>query len=310
MTPTTPLTPLTLAPGHLIARLASVDNALPAQVAKQFIDEYRGATKKAYEADLRQFFGYFSLINVSIFDAQRPHIIAFIDALRSEGAKPATIKRKVSVIRNFYAYAVEMKYTDENPVPAKHKRLHLASVSRRSQTLGPDREESIALIEAARRRNPRDYAIMRVLLHQGLRVSELCNLDVSDMRRERGHRVLHLSRKGDVEQDMAVAPDAMWAIDAYLAGRSEGPLFINADGSRMTRYQVRYVVEQCAAAANISKRLSPHSMRHACATLLFDAERPLRDIQVFMGHANPMTTIRYDLGRNLLDRSPAYALSL
>jgi site-specific recombinase XerD len=294
----------------LIAHLASVDNALPADVAKDFINEYRSATKSAYAADLRQFFNYFSLINVGVFDARKPHIIAFIDALRSEGAKPATIKRKVSVIRNFYAYAVEEGHTKTNPVPAKDKRLHLASVSRRSQTLGPDRAESVALLEAAKARGARDYAIMRVLLHQGLRVSELCNLDVSDMRRERGHRVLHLSRKGDVEQDMAVAPDAVWAIDVYLAGRSEGPLFANADGSRMTRYQVRYVVEQCAAAANISKKLSPHSMRHACATLLFDAEKPLRDIQAFMGHANPMTTIRYDLGRNILDRSPAYALSL
>lgn len=56
-------------------------------------------------------------------------------------------------------------------------------------------------------------------------------------------------------------------------------------------------------------RFTPHSLRHTCTTQLLDAGRSLRDVQVFMGHASPTTTTRYDLGRNQLDQSPAYTLS-
>lgn len=300
---------VTIATGRQIAALAQVDNASAIQAAQFFIDEYRGATKKAYAEDLRQFFTFFDLIGVAIFDARRPHIIDFIDKLRHDGNGPATIKRKVSVLRCFYQYAIDEDHFDgKSPIPSNDKRLKLASVSRKSQTLGPDRDECMRLLAAARARSTRDYAIIRTLLHQGLRVSELTGLDVSDMRSERGHRVFHLSRKGYTEQDQAVSPAAASAIDGYLAGRTDGPLFCNEDGSRMTRYQIEYLVESLTKAASIPKRISPHSLRHACATQLLDEKMPVREVQVFMGHANSSTTERYDLGRKVLSASsPAYA---
>lgn len=300
---------LTVVSGHNIALHAASNDPTPAQVAEFFLSEYRGATKSAYGEDLRQFFVFCSMISVNVLECRRPQIVAFIEQLRHQNASAATIKRKVSVLRSFYRYAVDEEYVEKSPVPSTDKRLHLVSVSRKSQTLGPDREELIALLKAAEDRSPRDYAILRTLIHQGLRVSELVNLDVSDMRLERGHRVFHLRRKGDMEQDMAVAPDAVSAIDTYLAGRVEGPLFANEDGSRMSRYQIDYLIDVLCSAAGVAKRLSPHSFRHACVTQLLDEEKPIRDVQVFMGHANSSTTERYDLGRRVVsDASPAYAL--
>ncbi|NUR26698.1 MAG: tyrosine-type recombinase/integrase, partial [Catenulispora sp.] len=93
------------------------------------------------------------------------------------------------------------------------------------------------------------------------------------------------------------------------AAPATGPVFTGPDGARLTRYQVEWIVESCAKAAGIDKRISPHSLRHACTTMLLDAGVPLRDIQVYMGHANSATTERYDLGRQHLDKSPAYALA-
>lgn len=301
---------ITVVTGHQISIHAASHDPLPAQVAEFFLKGYKGSTKLAYAEDLRQFFVFCSMLGAPIFEVRRHVVQDFVEQLRHDDNGPATIKRKISVIRNFYRYAVDEEYADKSPVPSTDKSLHLASVSRRSQILGPDRAESVALLDAARRRGSRDYAIMRTLIHQGLRVSELCGLDVADMRVERGHRVFRLSRKGDVVHDQAVAPAAVWAIDAYLAGRSEGPLFVDGAGTRLTRYQVEYLLRGCAKAAGVDKRLSPHSLRHACVTLLLDAGVGVPDVQEFMGHAHIETTMRYDLGRRVLDGSPAYALGL
>ena len=309
---------VSVVPGALAA--AGPDLAVPnaEQVATLFLLTYKPTTASAYAVDLKQWFAWCALFDIDPFDAVRAHVDAWTVHLGDGGrARPATLARKISAVRNFYAYAVDSGYAAKNPVPAKDKALHLPKVSRKSQTLGPDREESAALLEAAARRGVRDEAVVAVLLYQGLRVSELCGIDVEDLSSQRGHRVVRLRRKGGEEQDQAIAPPAAGCLDAWLAERARasgdvpvsGPVFVGAEGARLTRYQVEWIVESCAQAAGIEKKISPHSLRHACTTLLLDAGVPLRDIQVYMGHANSSTTERYDLGRQHLDKSPAYALS-
>ena len=298
------------------AALPSAGQALDAeQIAALVRMSYKETTRRAYAVDLKQWFAWCELFDVDPLAARRPHVDAWAIHLGSAGggARPATLARKVSAVRNFYAYAVDEGHVAASPVPAKDKALHLPKVSRKSQTLGPDREEAAALLAAAEARGPREAAVVAVLLYQGLRVSELCGVNLEDVSTQRGHRVVRLRRKGGEEQDQAVAPPAAGAVDAYLAARGDaatsGPLFVDERGRRLSRYQVEWIVEACARAAGITKRISPHSLRHACTTLLLDQGVPLRDIQVYLGHANSSTTERYDLGRQHLDKSPAYALT-
>lgn len=301
------------------AAAAGPGGASAEQVAALFLLTYKPTTASAYAVDLRQWFAWCELFDVDPFDAVRAHVDAWAVHLADEGrARPATLARKISAVRNFYAYAVDAGHTAGTPVPAKDKALHLPKVSRKSQTLGPDREESAALLRVAAGRGARDEAVIAVLLYQGLRVSELCGIDLEDFSTQRGHRVVRLRRKGGEEQDQAIAPPAAGCVDAWLAERAgeaggvapvAGPVFTGPDGARLTRYQVEWIVESCAKAAGLAKRISPHSLRHACTTMLLDAGVPLRDIQVYMGHANSATTERYDLGRQHLDKSPAYALA-
>jgi site-specific recombinase XerD len=288
------------------------------QVAALFLLTYKPTTASAYAVDLKQWFAWCALFDVDPFDAVRAHVDAWTVHLADDGrARPATLARKISAVRNFYAYAVDSGYAATSPVPAKDKALHLPKVSRKSQTLGPDRDESGALLVAAAERGARDEAVVAVLLYQGLRVSELCGINLEDLSTQRGHRVVRLRRKGGEEQDQAIAPPAAGCLDTLLAERAAaagvapvaGPVFVGPEGERLTRYQVEWIIESCARAAGITKKISPHSLRHACTTMLLDAGVPLRDIQVYMGHANSSTTERYDLGRQHLDKSPAYALS-
>jgi site-specific recombinase XerD len=309
---------VSVVPGALAAAGPEGGGPNAEQVATLFLLTYKPTTASAYAVDLKQWFAWCALFDVGPFDAVRAHVDAWTVHLGDDGrARPATLARKISAVRNFYAYAVDSGYAAKNPVPAKDKALHLPKVSRKSQTLGPDREESAAMLVAAAKRGMRDEAVVAMLLYQGLRVSELCGIDVEDLSTQRGHRVVRLRRKGGEEQDQAIAPPAAGCLDAWLAERAEGsgavpasgPVFVGTEGARLTRYQVEWIVESCAQAAGIDKKISPHSLRHACTTLLLDAGVPLRDIQVYMGHANSATTERYDLGRQHLDKSPAYALS-
>ena len=304
---------VSVVPGALAAAGPGGPGPTAEQVASLFLLTYKPTTASAYAVDLKQWFAWCALFDADPFDAIRAHVDAWtVHLVNDAGARPATLARKISAVRNFYLYALDSGYTDRTPVPAKDKALHLPKVSRKSQTLGPDRDESQALLTAAAARGARDEAVVAILLYQGLRVSELCGIDVSDLSTQRGHRVVRLRRKGGEEQDQAIAPPAAGCLDTWLVergGADSGPVFVGPDGVRLTRYQVEWIVESCARAAGIDKKISPHSLRHACTTLLLDAGVPLRDIQVYMGHANSSTTERYDLGRQHLDKSPAYALS-
>jgi integrase len=132
-------------------------------------------------------------------------------------------------------------------------------VSSKSQTLGPDRDEAQQLYAAARSRSPRDYALVSLLLHQGLRASEACHLDRDHVGSERGHRTLVVHRKGGEEQRMALAPVAAEALGTYLASRTDGlePLFLAgqkaASYPRMTRQQVADVTTGCVKLSAIGR---------------------------------------------------------
>lgn len=279
---------------------------LAEKVAKLFLLSYKGHTRKSYGIDLRQWFQFCGQYQVDPLQARRAHVDGWVSSM--ETLKPATLARKVTVIRNFYLYAVEEDFMVKSPVPAKDRSLHLPRVSKKSTTWAPDKDEARLLVAAASKRRLRDEVVVKILLHQGLRASELRKLDVKDMWEERGHHVWKLTRKGGKEETQAISPTVVEVIKRYVGSRTTGPLVVNDTGGRMTHRQVMWVVD-CAVRAAGTRRFTPHSMRHACATMLLDEGVSLRDVQVYLGHSDPKTTERYDVGRKILDQSPAYALS-
>ncbi len=95
----------------------------------------------------------------------------------------------------------------------------------------------------------------------------------------------------------------------YIGERTTGPIFLGAKGERMDRYAADRTVKRLAGRAGITKRISPHSLRHSFITAALDAGVPLRDVQEAASHADPRTTMRYDRGRGSLDRHATYIVS-
>jgi site-specific recombinase XerD len=98
-------------------------------------------------------------------------------------------------------------------------------------------------------------------------------------------------------------------LDLYLGERTSGPIFITADGRRMDRSAADRIIKRLARRAGIVKRISPHSLRHTFITLALDAGVALRDVQEAASHADPRTTMRYDRGRQSLDRHATYIVA-
>jgi integrase/recombinase XerD len=124
--------------------------------------------------------------------------------------------------------------------------------------------------------------------------------------------VLRIVRKGGKASTEPLSPIVLRALEDYVAERTTGPLFLNAEGTGRLSYSIAYkFIRRLARRAGIAAadKISPHSLRHSFATELLGAGVPLQDVQDAMGHADPRTTRAYDRSRHNLDRHPTYAMA-
>ena len=172
-----------------------------------------------------------------------------------------------------------------------------------------DRNEIGALLVAAGLGPPGEHALISLLALNGLRVSEATSADIEHLGLERGHRTLVITRKGGKVVTIPLAPRTARAIDLATGERTEGPLFLTADGKRLDRHGAARIVRRVTRRAGIAKHVSSHTLRHAFITAALDAGVPLRDVQEAASHADPRTTMRYDRARTSLDRHATYIVA-
>jgi site-specific recombinase XerD len=205
----------------------------------------------------------------------------------------------------FYRYAEEEALIALSPaVHVRRPRLDYES-----HATGHDRNEVGVLLVAAGLASARDHALVSLLALNGLRVSEATGVDIEALGLERGHRTLTILRKGGKVVTVPLAPRTARAIDLAVGERCEGPIFVSTDGSRLDRHGAGRIVRRVARKAGITKRVGPHTLRHAFITTALDAGVPLRDVQEAASHADPRTTMRYDRARVSLDRHATYIVA-
>lgn len=286
-------------------------------------------TRAAYRRDVGSWLDWCRSRDLDPMAATFLHVNAYARALeqtvpagRPAGPmSPATVARKLSGLSSWYGFLVKLGALPGNPVAGADR----PQVGRdHSATVGLTAEEVDRLLGAAAAdRGParlRNVAAVAILADLGLRVGELVGLDVDDLGHERGHRVIRFVGKGGDPRRRALTPASSAAVETYLAARAAaagvpvdelaGPLFTTATGARWDRHAVLRLVRRLARAADLPAwaDLSPHSLRHAFATVAREEGVPLEDVQDAMGHADPRTTRRYDRDRHNLDRDPSYAV--
>ena len=254
-----------------------------------FLAGYTGLTRQAYALDLRQYASWCQLRHLRLFQARRADIECFARDLETRGRARATITRRLCTIAGFYRYAVEEELLEHSP--AAHVRR--PRLDYESQATRLDRNELGAILVAAGPGAAAEHALISLLALNGLRVSEATGASIEALGTERGHRTLTITRKGGKVVTIPLAPRTARAIDLTVGKRSDGPLFLAADG-------------RCGRRDGTD---GPHTLRHAFITAALDAGVPLRDVQEAASHADPRTTIGYDRARGSLDRHATYIVA-
>jgi integrase/recombinase XerD len=270
-----------------------------------FLAGYSGLTRDAYSLDLRQYATWCTEHRLPIFGARRADIEHFGRHLEGLGRARATVSRRLCTITCFYRYAEQEGLIDHSPaVHVRRPRLDYES-----HATGLDRNEVGAMLVAAGLAGARDHALISLLALNGLRVSEATGADIDKLGLERGHRTLRILRKGGKIVMVPLAPRTARAIDLAVGERCEGPIFEANGGGRLDRHGAGRIVRRIARRAGITKRVGPHTLRHAFITAALDAGVPLRDVQEAASHADPRTTMRYDRARVSLDRHATYIVA-
>jgi len=285
-----------------IANEASASNTTEAVIDK-FLDAIwmeRGLsanTLGAYRADLVSLRRWLADRDVSLIYATRSDLLAFIAWRTEQGAKPRSTARQLSSFRRFYRFLLRESVIQEDPTI----KIDMPRIGRslpQSLTEG----EVEALLAAPDVSDPlghRDRTMLEVLYATGLRVSELINLKQSEINLNQG--VLRIVGKGDRERLIPLGDESQNWIREFIAGprteilleRQTDYLFPTRRGERMTRQAFWHIIKRYSKAADISSKMSPHTLRHAFATHLLNNGADLRVVQMLLGHSDLSTTQIY-----------------
>ena len=252
----------------------------------------------AYKNDLLQFA---ETLKKPLLKARRQDVREFLDRLLSNECDGRTVARKLSALRHFYKYLLLDRMIDEDPTlnietPKQWKVLPKAlSREEAAQVMKAERPQPESKLAQAMW--ARDKAMMEILYAGGLRVSELVNLRLEDVKLDLGYALVH--GKGDKDRIVPLGAPAIHAISEYLAqargglanGKHSPNVFIGRNARPLTRQRIWQLVQ--AAARLTGRPASPHMLRHSAATHMVEAGADLRTVQTILGHADISTTQVY-----------------
>jgi integrase/recombinase XerD len=298
-----------------IARLpGSPDDDAFYRLAMAFLAGYPANSARAYRVDLRAWASCCEAAAVHPFEARRHHVDAWVRVLETEPLartgrtmSPASIARRLSALAKFYRYGIEVEVLTYSPVD----NVRRPRVSDASSTVGLSALHLLRLLDVADAHSPRSSALLTLLAYNGLRIDEALATNVTDYTYDAGHRVLRIVRKGRKAATEPLAPRTVRALDAYIAERSSGPVFLDRTGTARLSYKTAFdMIRRLARKADVAgaASITPHSFRHTYVTQLLNAKVLLQDVQDAVGHADPRTTRRYDHNRVSLDAHPTYVL--
>ena len=255
-------------------------------------------TVEAYLRDLRRM-GDFA-VSRGIRDPARltrVQLREFVFLLKDLGLSPSSIRRSVSAIRTYYGFLLGEGRVKDDP----SDRLESPRRGRvLPETLSVSEVE--ALLASPKVEQPlawRDRSLLELAYGAGLRVSELCSLGLTDLLLT--ENLIRVFGKGSKERLVPIGRSVIGAVSVYLhtmrpeldRGKSKGRVLLNARGEPLSRVGAWGVVKRAAERAGITKRVTPHTLRHSFATHLLEGGADLRAVQEMLGHADLSTTQIY-----------------
>lgn len=254
-------------------------------------------TVMAYTCDLDKLICYLEEEKTNIMDVRLEHLENFTACLRDIGIGPRSQARILSGVRSFYHYLLLEKYIEQDPtelLESPQTGKHLPDILSVEEI-----DNLINAIDRSTREGQRNCAILETLYSCGLRVSELCNLKISDLYLDEGF--IKVEGKGNKQRLVPISQKAIKEIKNYFISRNEGLIkpdyedfvFISKFGKNISRIMVFHIIKELADKTGLRKTISPHTFRHSFATHLLEGGANLRAIQCMLGHESIGTTEIY-----------------
>ena len=253
-------------------------------------------TIQSYSRDISGFLSYLEKRGISPLDLSRDHVTKYIGLLRSRMSE-RSVARNQSSIKMFYRFLVSEGEIKESPV----RLLESVKLPRKLPEILNHDEVDLLLSkpDISTTLGLRDKAMLELLYATGLRVSELINLRVININMEAGF--VRSLGKGSKERMIPMGEKARIALQEYISqGResflkkgNSSYLFLNSRGKRLSRQGFWKIIKKYGIIANISKKITPHRLRHSFASHLLEGGADLRSVQIMLGHADISTTQIY-----------------
>ncbi|KYH12300.1 site-specific tyrosine recombinase/integron integrase [Neorickettsia sp. 179522] len=252
-------------------------------------------TISSYRTDLRLLSAFFK--NKGLQNASKEDLYGYIANLRAQQLSNATIRRKIATFRQFFSFLYSEKISSSNPAQTLElpkKTLVLPRYLTKEEVLS-----LLTFLETGQPTTLRLYTILEILYSSGMRVSELINLKISDIRPLlNGQQHIIITGKGRKERILPFSKKAIQVLRLYLTSyQSNSPWLFPGAGRKdrpISRQRLGQLLKELALKCNIDpKRISPHVIRHSFATHLLDNGMDIKVVQDLLGHAQITTTQIY-----------------
>ena len=262
-------------------------------------------TLDAYLTDLDKLLRFLKAENIDMLSVTLDDLQRFAAGLHDIGIHPRSQARIMSGIKSFFHFLIMADYREDDPSellegPKIGFKLPEVLTVEEIDTI-------IATVDMSKKEGQRNRAILETLYSCGLRVSELCNLKLSELYFDEGF--IKVEGKGSKQRLVPISPRAIKEIKYWLLDRNVGKIkkgfedyvFLARWGNSISRIMVFHLIKELAEKAGITKNISPHTFRHSFATHLLEGGANLRAIQCMLGHESIATTEIYThIDRNML----------
>ncbi|RHE83704.1 site-specific tyrosine recombinase XerD [Bacteroides intestinalis] len=262
-------------------------------------------TLDAYLTDLNKLLCFLKTENIDMLAVTLDDLQRFTAGLHDIGIHPRSQARILSGIKSFFHFLVMADYREDDPSellegPKIGFKLPEVLTVEEIDTI-------ISTVDMSKKEGQRNRAILETLYSCGLRVSELCNLKLSELYFDEGF--IKVEGKGSKQRLVPISPRAIKEIKYWLLDRNLGKIkkgfedyvFLARWGNSISRIMVFHLIKELAEKAGITKNISPHTFRHSFATHLLEGGANLRAIQCMLGHESIATTEIYThIDRNML----------
>ena len=253
-------------------------------------------TVKSYKRDLNCLSNYCESKSISLWtDLKQTDIRSYMASRHRQGLSSTSLQRELSAIRSFFNFLLKNQLTDNNPgqyikAPKKTRKL--------PKTLDVDQIKSLLEAGANSTIEIRDLAMFELFYSSGIRLSELAQLNLTDI--DLTDKTLMVrSGKGGKSRMLPIGSKAVAAINTWLEHRiksitsTETALFISTRGTRLGQRSIELRLKQWCKKKGIAENIHPHMLRHSFATHLLESSQDLRAVQELLGHSNISTTQIY-----------------